>query len=122
LRRELKSVESKKYKNFLEKEASKAPLEKKLSDSKGRFWVSWSESSDRADLDKGTSDILDSIYFGEDLSKTIVIDRKVARIIQERLKNLEEENIHLCKRIRIMKIIISGLVIIILIIAIIALS
>jgi len=115
-------VESKKYKNFLEKEASKAPLEKKLSDSKGRFWVSWSESSDRADLDKGTSDILDSIYFGEDLSKTIVIDRKVARIIQERLKNLEEENIHLCKRIRIMKIIISGLVIIILIIAIIALS
>lgn len=115
-------MESKKYKNFLEKEASKAPLEKKLSDSKGRFWVSWSESSDRAVLDKGTSDILDSIYFGEDLSKTIVIDRKVARIIQERLKNLEEENIHLCKRIRIMKIIISGLVIIILIIAIIALS
>jgi len=114
-------VKSKKYRNFLEKEASKAPLEKKPSDLKGRFWVSWGESSDRAVLDRGTSDIIDSIYFGEDLSKTVVMDRKVARIIQERLKDLEEENIHLCKQVRIMKIIIPGLVIIILVMVVIML-
>ncbi|MEM2341078.1 MAG: hypothetical protein QXX94_01725 [Candidatus Bathyarchaeia archaeon] len=106
-------MESKKYRNFLEKEASKAPLEKKPSDLKERFWISWGESVDKATLEKGTSDIINSIYFGEDLSKTVVMDRKVARIIQERLKGLEEENIYLCKQIRIMKFIILGLILVI---------
>jgi hypothetical protein len=115
-------MESKKYRDFLEKEASKSPIEKKPSNFKGKFWFSWGESSDRAVLDEGASDIIDSIYFGEDLSKTVVMDRKVARIIQERIKDLEEENIHLYKRIRVMKIIIFSLVATILIIAVIILS
>ncbi len=105
-------MESKKYRNFLEAESKRAPIEKRRSNSEERFWILWKEKVDRATIERGTSDIIDSLYFGEDLSRTVVIDRKVARIIQERLKGLEEENIRLHKRVRIMKIIIYGLMLV----------
>ncbi|MBS7649283.1 MAG: hypothetical protein QXK89_02185 [Candidatus Bathyarchaeia archaeon] len=110
---------SEKYRRFLEVESKKAPIERKQSDVKGRLWVSWGESTDRVVIERGSSDIIDSIYFGEELSKTVVMDRKVARIIQERLKGLEEENLRLYKQARIMKIAICGLIVIIFIMAVI---
>lgn len=105
-------MESKKFRNFLEAESRRAPIEKKQSISGKNFWISWKEKVDRVTVERGTSDIIDSLYFGEDLSKTVVMDRKVARIIQERLRGLEEENIRLHKRIRIMKIVIYGLILV----------
>ncbi|MCD6465963.1 hypothetical protein J7L27_06330, partial [Candidatus Bathyarchaeota archaeon] len=54
--------------------------------------------------------IIDSLYFGKDPQKTVVIDGKVARIIQDRLKGLEEENIRLRKHVKIMKLIIAALI------------
>lgn len=103
-------MESGKYRRFLEAESKIAPIEKKRSPESDRFWISWKERVDRVTFESGTSDIIDSLYFGEDLSRAVVIDRGVARIIQERIRGLEEENIRLHKLVRIMKIVIYGLV------------
>jgi hypothetical protein len=111
-------MESEKYRKFLEIESKKAPLEKKQSDMRERFWISWGESVDRAPIEKGTSDIIDSLYFGNDPSRTVVIDRKVAKILQERLRGLEEENMRLHKRVRLMRLIMYALILIIFLMAI----
>lgn len=111
-------MESEKYRKFLEIESKKAPLEKKQSDMRERFWFSWGESVDRAPVEKGSSDIIDSLYFGNDLSRTVVIDRKVAKILQERLRGLEEENMRLHKRVRLIRLIMYALILIIILMAI----
>ncbi|MEM2091821.1 MAG: hypothetical protein QXR59_00850 [Candidatus Bathyarchaeia archaeon] len=102
-------MESEIFKRFLETESRRAPIERKQSGVGERFWLFWGESKDRAEIKRGTSDIIDSLYFGEEPSRTVVIDRRVARMLQERIKGLEEENLRLYKHIRIMKFIILTL-------------
>ena len=104
-------MESERYKKFLEIESRKAPIKRKKSEVRERFWIYWEERTDGSELrKKGESDIIDSLYFGKDPQKTVVIDGKVARIIQDRLKGLEEENIRLRKHVKIMKLIIAALI------------
>ncbi len=105
----IRVMESKRYRNFLEAESKRAPIEKRQSSSGRHFWILWEEKMDKITIGKGTSDIIDLLYFGEDLSRPVIIDRKVARMIQERLKGLEDENIRLHKQVRVMKIISCGL-------------
>ncbi|MCX8170638.1 MAG: hypothetical protein N3E47_01515 [Candidatus Bathyarchaeota archaeon] len=100
---------SEKYRSFLEVEAKKAPLEKKRLDD-GRSLLTWWDKTDRVMVEKGSSDIMDLIYFGEDPSKTVVIDQKVAKMLRERLHGLEEENLRLHSQLRRMKIIVYGLI------------
>lgn len=100
---------SEKYKSFLEIEARKAPFEKKRLDDGERFLISWWDRTDKVIVEKGSSDIMDSIYLGGDLSKTVIIDQKVAKILRERLHDLEEENLRLRRQLGRMKIIVFGL-------------
>lgn len=102
---------SEKYKSFLEIETKKAPFEKRrLEDGKG-FLISWWDKTDMVMVKKGSSDITDLIYFGEDPSKTVVIDQRVAKMLKDRLHDLEEENLRLYRQIRRMKIVLCGLVV-----------
>lgn len=100
---------SEKYKSFLEKEAKKAPIERKQLDSGGRFLISWWDKEDKILAERGFQDIINSVYFGENPSKTVIIDQKVARMLRERIHWLEEENMSLHRQIGRMKIIMLGL-------------
>lgn len=102
-----------KYKRFLEIESRRAPLERKQSNVGGRSLIYWGESRDRATIEKGASDIISSLYFGEEPQRAVIIDRSVARILQERLKSLEEENIRLYRRMRFAKFLIGGLLLLV---------
>ncbi|MBS7607056.1 hypothetical protein KEJ14_04355 [Candidatus Bathyarchaeota archaeon] len=102
------------YKRFLEVESRRAPLERKQSNVGERSLIYWGESRDRATMSKGTSDIISSLYFGEEPQSAVIIDRSVAKILQERLNSLEEENIRLYRRIRFAKFLIGGLLLLVL--------
>ncbi len=58
-----------------------------------------------------SSDLLDSLYLGKDMQETVVVDRKTAAMLQDRLRGLEEENIRVRKRMRLMKFIIGALLV-----------
>jgi len=106
-------IDSKRYKDFLESESRKAPIEKKQIDEGRRFWVYWTERDDKVVGEGETRDIIDLVYFDKKPSKTVILDRSTARILQERLKGLEEENIDLLKKMRVMKSIICALTLVI---------
>ncbi|MEM1606522.1 MAG: hypothetical protein QW341_04250 [Candidatus Bathyarchaeia archaeon] len=100
---------SEKYKSFLEIEAKKAPFEKRRLENGKSFLISWWDKTDTVMVEKGSSDIMNLIYFGNDPSKTVVIDQRVARMIRDRLHDLEEENLRLYSQLRRMKIVLCGL-------------
>jgi|GEM_PF-694485 len=104
---------SEKYRKFLEKEAKKAPIERKHLDDGRRFLISWWDKEDRVLAEKGFQDIIGSVYFGENPSKTVIMDQKVARMLRERIHWLEEENMSLHRQIGRMKIVVFGLVIVV---------
>jgi len=94
---------SENYKRFLESQAEKNPV--KLD----RKTMSWEEQDVR--LPPGSpSNLLESVYLGREPEETVVMDRKSAKLLQERLAGLEMEVNRLHKRIRGMKILIWILV------------
>jgi len=87
------------YKRFLESQAEKNPV--KLD----RKTLSWEEQDVR--LPPGSSsNLLESVYLGREPEETVVVDRKSAKLLQERLTGLEIEVNRLHRRIRGMKILI----------------
>ena len=108
------------YRKFLESESGKNPLKLEESMGKERFRFSWENGEERSVQTK-PSDIIDSIYLGRDMEETVVVDRRVAAMLQDRLKGLEEENIHMRKRAKIMKIIMGALLLTVAIISLILL-
>jgi len=87
------------YKRFLESQAEKNPV--KLD----RETLSWEERDVR--LPPGSpSNLLESVYLGREPEETVVVDRKSAKLLQERLAGLETEVNRLHKRIRSMKMLI----------------
>jgi len=75
-----------------------------------RFRISWEDERDRSTLNS-SSNLLDSLYLGKDMQETVVVDRKAAAMLQERLRGLEEENIRVRKRIRLMKFAMGALLV-----------
>jgi len=97
-----------KYKKFLEMEAKKNPVKIEGSMEKEHLRISWENNKERP-IQTKSSDIIDSIYLGKDMEETVVVDRRVAAMLQDRLKGLEEENIRMHRRVKIMKIMIGAL-------------
>jgi len=103
-------MESEKYRKFLKQQAEKNPVKIEGSLVGQRFRISWEDERDRTTLDS-SSDLLDSLYLGKDMQETVVVDRKTAAMLQDRLRGLEEENIRVRKRMRLMKFIIGALLV-----------
>ena len=96
-------MSSKKYRKFLEKQSEKNPIDLKDSLSRGSLRISWAKNKE--ELPQGSSShILDSIYFGKDMEETVVVDRRVAGLLQDRVKNIEDENLRLRKHVGRFKI------------------
>ena len=90
------------YKRFLESQAEKNPV--KLD----RRTMSWEEQDVR--LPPGSpSNLLESVYLGREPEETVVVDRRSAKLLQERLAGLEVEVNRLHRRIRGMKILVWAL-------------
>jgi len=86
-------------KEFLEYEAKKNPIRGDGS----KF--SWEEKGDQGDrVAAGSSGLLDAIYLKKPAEGTVVVERSVAALIQERISNLEEEITRLRSRVRFFKI------------------
>jgi len=96
------NMASEAYKKFLESEAERNPL--KI----GGSMISWENRGERTNSTQ-PSDILDSIYLGKDMQDTVVMDRRVASMLQDRIAGLEKENENLSSRIKRMRIIAVGL-------------
>ena len=107
---QLSRMESEKYRKFLKQQAEKNPVKIEGSLVGQRFRISWEDERDRTTLDS-SSDLLDSLYLGKDMQETVVVDRKTAAMLQDRLRGLEEENIRVRKRMRLMKFIIGALLV-----------
>jgi len=95
-------MESKKYKEFLKHQAVKRPLHRDASAEKIILGIS--QESRRKTREDDSSDILDSILLGREMSQSVTVDRRAASLLRYRLNMLEEENLHMRKQIRFMKI------------------
>lgn len=96
-------MSNKKYKKFLEKQSEKNPIDLNSSTPRENFRISWARKKEK--LPQGSpSHILDSIYLGKDMEETVVVDRRVASMLQDRLKGVEDENLRLRKRVGRLKI------------------
>ena len=101
-------MESEKYRKFLEQQAKQNPVKIERGRGIERFRVSWQDNEDRPPS-SSSSDILDSFYFGKDMQETVVVDRRAAALLQDRLRGLEEENLRVRKRIKWSKVLIGAL-------------
>jgi len=93
------NMKSETYKRFLESQAKKNPV--KLD----RKTMSWEEQDVRLPP-SSPSNLLESVYLGREPEETVVMDRRSAKLLQERLAGLETEVNRLHKRIRGMKMLI----------------
>jgi hypothetical protein len=96
-------MSNKKYKKFLEKQSEKNPIDLNSSMSRGNFRISWERNKEESPQGS-SSHILDSIYLGKDMEETVVVDRRVAGMLRDRLKGMEDENLRLRKRVGRLKI------------------
>ncbi len=103
-------MESEKYIKFLEKQARENPVKIEVSARSDSFRISW-ESDEGKPTAKGSSDILETLYLGKDMQETVIINRKVAILLQDRLRGLEEENIRMRRRLRLLKFAVAFLII-----------
>lgn len=101
-------MENKKYRKFLEKQAEENPVN--IEDSTGGrgFKITWDNIHEEP-VRSGSSDILDSLYFGKNMEENVTVERKVAGLIRDRLKGLEEENLRLHRRITSFKVLMVAL-------------
>jgi len=103
---------SEKYRRFLESETQKNPLKIESSMKKEHLMISWANVKERS-VQSGSSDIIDSIYLGKDMQETVIMDRRVAATLQDHLRQLEEENTRMRRRIKIMKALMGAFVMIV---------
>jgi hypothetical protein len=101
-------MESKKYRKFLEKQAEKNPVNIEGSAAGKNFKITWEKSREEP-VHSGSSDILDSLYLGKNMEETVTVERKVAGLLRDRLKGLEEENLRMRNRLTTFKIMMVGL-------------
>ncbi|HIE19070.1 TPA: hypothetical protein EYP75_05030 [Candidatus Bathyarchaeota archaeon] len=97
-------MESKKYKEFLEHQAGKRPFHKNVSTEKIIFQVSREKMEESSRNE--SSDILDSVLLGKEMSQSVTVDRRAASLLRYRLDLLEEENLNMRKKIRFMTVIV----------------
>ena len=94
-------MKSEKYIEFLKRQAVKRPLHRNVSTEKIILGIP------RKDIEKSygnkASDILDSVLLGREMSQSVTVDRRAASLLQYRLNMLEEENLHMQRKIRLMK-------------------
>jgi len=114
-------MESKKYRKFLETQAEKNPVNIEESSGSKGFKITWDPRRDQPAHGR-PSDILDSLYLGKTMEETVVMDRRAARMIQERLNGLEEQNIYMRRRIKMLKVATGVLAIALFFVSIILLS
>ncbi|MDH5687560.1 MAG: hypothetical protein OEZ48_06840 [Candidatus Bathyarchaeota archaeon] len=103
-------MSSEKFKKFLESQAEKTPV------SIGERKISWEERDERK-VSAQPSDFLESVYFGEEIRDTVVMERSAASMLKHQLASLEDENEHLRKSLKILKI--ASIVVVVVAIAII---
>jgi hypothetical protein len=96
-------MENKKYRKFLEKQAEKNPVNIEDSTSARGFKITWDKAHEEPTR-SGSSDILDSLYLGKNMEQNVTVERKVAGLIRDRLKGLDEENLRLRRRITSYKV------------------
>ncbi len=97
---------SERFLKFLKEQARRSPI--RVDGAK----ISWEDGRERRFSSK-PSDMLGSLYLGEKLKETVVMERGVAAMLKHRLSELEKENIRQRGTIRILKFIIAGLAVII---------
>jgi len=56
----------------------------------------------------GSTGILEFMYLNRGAEDTVVMDKRVVTMLQERLKNLEEENRRLRGKVRTIKLLLAG--------------
>ena len=98
-------MESEKYKKFLERQALNRPIHGNVPEEKIILEIS-REKMEEASGD-GSSDILDSIFLGKEMSRSVTVDRRAASLLRYRLDMLEEETLQMQKKIKFMKRIIA---------------
>ncbi len=101
-------MESDKYRRFLEKQAEKNPVKIEGSTDNKGFKITWNNVRDEPKRGS-SSDILDSLYLGKNMEETVIIERKVAGLLKDRLRGLEDENLRLRKRLTTLKILLIAL-------------
>jgi hypothetical protein len=104
----LNSMESKKYRKFLEKQAEKNPVNIEDSKTTMGFKITWDKTHDET-VRSGSSDILDSLYLGKNMEENVTVERKAASLIKDRLRGLEEENLRLRRHITSFKVLLVAL-------------
>jgi len=97
-------MSSEKFRKFLEVQATRSPL--KISEDK----ISWEEKGERT-VASQASDFLESVYLGKELQNTVVMERSVAAMLQQRLTEIERENEHLRKSYKILRIVLGGVIV-----------
>ncbi len=105
-------MKSEKYRKFLEQQAEKNPVKIEGSLSTERFKISWQNTKERPAARAAASDILDSLYLGREMEESVVVDRRVAFLLQDRLRGLEEENLRMHRRAKLLKLAVAGLVVV----------
>ncbi|MBO3803884.1 MAG: hypothetical protein JTT11_08480 [Candidatus Brockarchaeota archaeon] len=83
---------------FLDSQAKKNPI--RFDKTK----LSWEEKGAQDGKGAASSNLLDAIYLRKPPEETVVVERSVAALIQERISNLEEEITRLRARVRLLKI------------------
>ncbi|MBS7657125.1 hypothetical protein KEJ33_04290 [Candidatus Bathyarchaeota archaeon] len=92
----------------MEKQAEKNPVKIEGSTSNTGFKITWDNV--RNEPKRGSSsDILDSLYLGKNMDETVIVERKVAGLLRDRLRGLEDENLKLKKRLTTLKILLIAL-------------
>ncbi|MBS7614928.1 hypothetical protein KEJ18_04275 [Candidatus Bathyarchaeota archaeon] len=101
-------MESEKYRRFLEKQAEKNPVKIEDSTANKGFKITWDNVRDEPKR-RSSSDILDSLYLGKNMEETVIVERKVAGLLRDRLRGLEDENLRLRRRLTTLKILLVAL-------------
>jgi len=99
----LSVMESKRYREFLRRQAEIRPLRRNVVG--GKIILGVLSEGDRGEPE-GSSDVLESLLLGEGIKGDAAIDRKAVSLLQYRLEMLERENAQMRRRIRLMKILI----------------
>ena len=100
----LSVMESKRYREFLRRQAEIRPLRRNVVG--GKIILGVLSEGDRGEPE-GSSDVLESLLLGGGIKGDAAIDREAVSLLQYRLEMLERENAQLRRRIRLMKILIA---------------
>ena len=100
----LSVMESKRYREFLRRQAEIRPLKRNVVD--GKIILGVLSEGDRGETE-GSSDTLESLLLGGGIKGEEAIDREAVSLLQYRLEMLERENAQMRRRIRLMKILIA---------------